>query len=341
MTKSEIYKIIQDFMSEGTLIVVGSGLSAAEGLPTMQELSCELEREIPASIDPSWEQVLQLLRAGKDLESALLGIQQTDDVLQKIIYTTARLVRSKEKQVFEKVICDEYHLPFGQLLEHLFKASRTFHCITSNYDRIIEFATESVGIGIHNGFFGTSYGSYDSKRSIAATRTLTKRGREIVPVQSPTLFIHKPHGSLDWYEVHGKHIRFEGDISLAPLIITPGIGKYRASLKPVFEEQRTTGNQAIEKAKRYLVFGYGFNDDHLQGYLCPDGRFDKPTIIFSKHLTDNAKRIIASTSKCSAIGVHAHIADAAKSEILISSHDSIIVDTPIWNLGVLLQEVLL
>jgi len=328
-------------MSDGTLIVVGSGLSAAEGLPTMQELACELECEIPASIDHSWEQVLQTLRAGKDLESALSGIQQTDDVLQKIVHTTARLVRNKEKQIFEKVICDGYRLPFGRLLEHLFKASRTFHCITSNYDRIIELATESVGIGIHNGFWGTYYGSYDSKRSIDATRTLTKRGRETVQVQSPTLFLHKPHGSLDWYEVRGKHIKFEGDISLLPLIITPGVGKYRASLKPVFEEQRTAGNQAIEKAKRYLVFGYGFNDDHLQGYLCPDGGFPKPTIVFSKHLTDSAKGLIVGTSECFAIGVHAYTADIAKSEILISGQGSIIVDTPIWNLEVLLQEVLL
>ena len=47
MELDSIKQIIQDFFQENTLTVVGSGLSAAEGIPGMSALSNELQSKIP------------------------------------------------------------------------------------------------------------------------------------------------------------------------------------------------------------------------------------------------------------------------------------------------------
>ena len=47
MELDSIKQIIQDFFQENTLTVVGSGLSAAEGIPGMSALSNELQNKIP------------------------------------------------------------------------------------------------------------------------------------------------------------------------------------------------------------------------------------------------------------------------------------------------------
>ena len=42
-----IKKLIQEFFQEGTVTIVGSGLSLAEGIPGMRELAKELQVKVP------------------------------------------------------------------------------------------------------------------------------------------------------------------------------------------------------------------------------------------------------------------------------------------------------
>lgn len=42
---------IQDFFAENTLTIVGSGLSVAEGLPSMSDLAQQLIEEMPKIIE--------------------------------------------------------------------------------------------------------------------------------------------------------------------------------------------------------------------------------------------------------------------------------------------------
>ena len=42
---------LQSFFTDGLLLVVGSGLSIAEGLPGMPEISSQLGKQIPARVD--------------------------------------------------------------------------------------------------------------------------------------------------------------------------------------------------------------------------------------------------------------------------------------------------
>ena len=45
-----IKKLIQEFFQEGTVTIVGSGLSLAEGIPGMWELAKELQVKVPGML---------------------------------------------------------------------------------------------------------------------------------------------------------------------------------------------------------------------------------------------------------------------------------------------------
>lgn len=49
-----------------------------------------------------------------------------------------------------------------------------------------------------------------------------------------------------------------------PLVVTPGVSKYRESHKDPFRTVMTAADQVIREANCYLCVGYGFNDEHVQ-----------------------------------------------------------------------------
>ena len=67
---------IQNFFQEGTVIVVGSGLSLAEGIPGMKELADELFNVLPNYLVDQddkliWDKIRSSILAGDGLEKAL------------------------------------------------------------------------------------------------------------------------------------------------------------------------------------------------------------------------------------------------------------------------------
>lgn len=63
-----IKKLIQEFFQEGTVTIVGSGLSLAEGIPGMWELAKELQVKVPGMLSTSedeanWEAISMICRA--------------------------------------------------------------------------------------------------------------------------------------------------------------------------------------------------------------------------------------------------------------------------------------
>ena len=104
--------------------------------------------------------------------------------------------------------------------------------------------------------------------------------------------ILKPHGSLDWYEVKGRPVRCPYNIDIPPLIVVPGDTKYRSGYKEPFDAHRECANQDIDNAKRYLILGYGFNDDHLQTHLTRNLREGKPALIVTREPSESTKNLI-------------------------------------------------
>lgn len=332
---SSVKRQLQDHLQEGLLLVVGTGLSIAEGIPGMWLLGEHLKAVIPSRLlapDPAWNDVVAALDAGDHLEAAMGKTNLHYKTVDAIIEETAKLILKKELEVFAQVISSAKTLPFTTFVKHLFKGGRKFHLITPNYDRLVELATEAAGIGVDTRFTGNLFGYSDPKRSADAHREsyIAGKSRALRPIAN--LCIHKPHGSLDWFDVGGKIVRCPINTGKTPIIITPGASKYRESFRRAFDDHRTSGNQSVAEATRLMFMGYGFNDDHLEQYLCPDLKLTKPTVIMTKELSDNALKAIAHSRGTQVIALSAVSGSDPRTRISTSDGEEIIVDEELWHL---------
>ncbi len=332
---SDVKRVLQDHLQEGLLLVVGTGLSIAEGIPDMCSLGEHLKKVIPHQLvnsDSAWDEVVTALNAGDHLEAAMSKSNLKTTTVDAIVAATAQLILEKELNVFSQVISGAKILPFTTFVKHLFKGGRKFHLITPNYDRLIELATEAAGIGVDTRFVGNLFGSLDPKRSADAHRESYIAGRNAAFRPTANLCIYKPHGSLDWFEVDGKVVRCPINMGKTPIIITPGASKYQESFRWAFDDQRTSGNRGIAKATRLMFMGYGFNDDHLEQHFCPDLKLTTPSVIMTKTLSENAKKAIANSSATKVIALSAVSETDPRTRITTSSGDELIVDEPLWHL---------
>lgn len=277
-----IKKRLQNHFSDGLVIIVGSGLSCAEGLPSMSDLATCLQSEIPkrsAQLNredkKSWGEINELLKHGKDIEKALTIITPSSELHLLITETVSGYVASEEAKVVESVIKGSSELRFSRLLKHLLKPKTGIPVITTNYDRLIEVASESKGIGVDSLFAGSHIGRFDEEKSLMsfcceAQLRRNPKGRSYVERRFiDRIKLFKPHGSLDWYLLDGEPVRCPYNISTTPLIIAPGLTKLRTGYDRPFDTHREKANDHIDRAARYLIIGYGFNDDHLQTHLEP------------------------------------------------------------------------
>lgn len=332
---SKVKRQLQDHLQEGLLIVAGSGLSIAEGVPGMRTLGEHLKQSLPAHLgpatDPEWRVVVSALDAGDDLETAMGKANLLPATVEIVVAETAELISGHEQSVMAKVLAGERELPFTPFVKRLFKAGKKFHLITTNYDRLIEFAAEAADIGVDSRFFGYLHGKLAPKRSADAYREAHYVGRNAQFRCLPCLCVHKPHGSLDWFDVGGEIVRCPVRVDKPPIIITPGTGKYQKSFQKAFDDQRNAGNQAVLRANRLMFIGYGFNDDHLEQYLCPNLKLTKPTVIVTHTLSANALRVIKNSKDAEVIALCA-APGTDWTRIINQDGEELIATEPLWNL---------
>lgn len=333
---SVVKKQVQDHLQEGLLLVVGTGPSIAEGIPGMSELALHLREAIPAKLvsqpDPGWDDVVSSLEQGNHLEHAMGKATLLPATVEAIVDETARLIAGRERLVFQRVLAGQRTLPLTSLMRHLFKAARRFHLITTNYDRLAELAAEASGVGVDSRFFGYLHGRHEPKRSADAHRESYISGKTSAFRSLPCLSVYKPHGSLDWYDIDGKIVRCPIDCNRVPIIITPGTSKYKESFKWAFDDQRTAGNRAATSSTRLMFIGYGFNDDHLEQYLCPGLRLTKPTLIVTKTLSPNALALIRNSSQVQVLALCADSSTDTRTHVVSSTGEDIVVSERLWDL---------
>lgn len=288
---SQIKRTLQDHLKSGIVIIIGSGLSCAEGLPGMKALTNHLEKAaLPTGVGTvEWATILQEIK-DKGLEGALKTQTVHEDISNFIRSEIALAVSTAEEHVIAEVITTNRILKFSRLLQYLPQDNR-FAVITTNYDRLIELAAESVGFlvdtrsrGNHFAPFSKSDGSYAFAKNIIQVKGGIRK------IENKVISLYKPHGSLDWADHQGRPVRCSFNLgSERALIITPGVSKYRAGYNQPFDMHRELANEAIDKADKLLVIGYGFNDDHLETHLSAKIKSGTQTVILAHTLTDNAK----------------------------------------------------
>jgi hypothetical protein len=347
-TKEEIQKLfvqLQSLFTDGLITIVGSGLSCAEGLPAMGQLADELSVKVPSKISatsfPLWEEIQVHLSAGLGLELALHKVQPNDEIEQAIVEITADFVQTKEYEVIGELLNSGRTLKFTHILPHLSPTNpKIVKIITTNYDRLIEFAAERIGWGVDTMMLGRYWGVHNpdaSDKSFVVNVSQNTRAPRLIYRNRIKLF--KPHGSLDWYESSDGVISSIYPVNTQKVIITPGLSKYKKRYQTPFDTHREQGNAAIDSATGVLCLGYGFNDEHLQTHLMAKLRKGTKGLLLTRSLSDNARAVISVAPNFVAFSAYS---DGPVSGTLItqSTGEFVIPDVNYWDVEQFVKGVL-
>lgn len=340
MELDEIKRIIQDFFQENTVTIVGSGLSLAEGIPGMSDLAAELQERMPTLLsDPDdiavWSRISADLSYNIGLEQALHNTRPTSAIEERIRKTTAQYIGYAEARILHDLIGSHKELRFSKYIAH-FNIRNGHVVITTNYDRLIEYACEIMGIRVDNLFVGEFFAYFEPDQSkYMFCRNLVRRGGKVSPEFSPKVTVLKPHGCLSWHMIDGIPFSIPQSPFDDSLIITPGINKYKEGYNMPFDTHRSKANTAIDNAQRYIIIGYGFGDDHLETHLVRQLQNGKPALILTHSLSNKAIDLVHSCKNITAICSK----NATDSSVITQTSETVLSNINLWDLNEMLTEV--
>lgn len=287
------FKVVQECLALTPVIILGSGHSAEFGIPNVSKLTEYLRTEIPKEVSANdkstWENLEKEL-AQLPLEAALEKIPLSVPLADLIINKTWECIYPADKALLAAVIDSTLELPLIKLYDYLFRSTHPrISLITTNYDRLAEFAADLAGYAwttrFGHGYIGHKY----TNEQI----TVFKNN-----IAFRMIDIWKVHGSIDWYRrIDGTIFNLPATNTLtkdfAPVIVTPGIDKYRRTHEEPFRTIITGADNAIDAGNSFFCVGYGFNDEHIQPKLLERcRRHGKSIVILVKELTSAAKKVL-------------------------------------------------
>lgn len=337
-TYSEIaHEIAQECISKSPVLILGSGASAAYGIPGMPGLRDSLlSTMLPKGALPedqsAWDKFhVSLLNL--DLETALNNQQLPDSITQHIVEITWDFLAPHDIRVFEDMLKNRDIFPLTKLYRHLFRSTKSdIHVVTPNYDRIAEYAADAGELSHYTGF------SYGHLRFRSNELTQLKSSARVVKVW-------KVHGSFDWFKnndgiVMALPVFGSRPSGIKPVIVTPGIEKYRLTHDEPFLSIKQGADLALQSAGSYLCIGYGFNDKHLQTKLVERCRFESvPLVLITKEITPTAHEFLKS-GKCPRYLALEECGSGSKMYSAEYPDGVELKDKPVWQLEQFLSMVI-
>lgn len=307
----------------------------------MKDLAKYLMAEIPnlihdqADID-AWCGISTELAAGKGLEAVLLNNTPTDRLEAAIRDLTARLVGDAEKKIIKELMQRKRVLRFSEYLERFNLRNDGLTVITPNYDRLIEYACEFNKVRVDTLFIGNYFAHFNPNQSkYMFCEGKTKHNNTLKIKYAPRVTLYKPHGSLSWHMINGEPYSIPDSDYEDSLIITPGINKYHKGYSSPFDIHRSKANDAINAAERYIIIGYGFNDDHLETHLVHQLQRGKPTLIVSRSLREKTRDLVKQNKNIIALCR----GNKDGTEVLTSAEQCFFDEINLWDLHEMLKEV--
>jgi len=334
---------IQQHMSDGLVTIVGSGLSCAEGLPSMGALATHLSLALgtlpSGKLRDEWAKIAPSLTV-VGLEQALLDTPPSAELEDLIRREVAAFVSSSENDLISEVFEKGRVLRFTRLLKYLLCPPNGIQVVTTNYDRLLEVAAEEAGIGVDTMFVGTFAGRLDEREArLSFCRDVTLHKNKPRFFFANRMVLSKLHGSLDWYERNGSPVRHCGELAGAGrLIIPPGQNKYRNGYDSPFDVHRERANHAIDRASCFLIIGYGFNDGHLETHLKERMKSGVSTLVLTHSLSTNAKSALSAAPHFLALEA-ADIKGVLSTRVFSPGAIDVFSGVSLWDVGNLVKEV--
>jgi hypothetical protein len=329
----QVIKLSQKCVEQVPVVVLGSGASAQYGIGGMGSLQKHLLASImPANVKEKriWKQFAEELTKTGDLEMALHIIKLPDALEARVVSSTRDMILKDDLAVFQNVVDGKIEFALSVLLKYLLRTTHhKIQIVTTNYERLAEYACDSAEVIFDTGFRGKYFQSYRPDN-------ISQTGCQIVEIL-------KVHGSVDWFiDEHQSVIALPGSCtapnSYLPLLVTPGTGKYLVTHDEPFRSIIARSDSAFAAARSALCVGYGFNDRHIQPKLT--NRILKenvPIVILAKTLTTKTKEFLYQCMhsnylalEMSGTGTRAYYSDYPKGVDLAES---------IWEFGKFVEAV--
>ena len=349
--KDNLFRDIQSYFGADTVLVIGSGLSCAEGLPGMWKLAEKLVEKVPEQLnDQNNKQWLKIkedlthqdgsVKEHANLEATLLKYPPDLEVETIIRKVTADYIKREEQKVIEKVIKGEQELRFSTLIKKFNITDAGLKIVCTNYDRLLEIACEVENIPIDNLFYGKYIARLDSKKSrMSFCEKIDNTRKPPKMIFTKKVSIYKPHGCLNWYLYKGNPINSTFDLELERLIITPGVNKFRNGYETPFDTHRDKANNVIDRASKFLIVGYGFNDEHLETHLKQRIREGTPTLILTKFLSESSQSLIKDKENVIACYHYQESDSKIGTEIIYKNNIYRIHDLDLWDIKTMTEVV--
>ena len=290
MTIDAAFKKIQRIIADVPVILAGTGASMPHGIPGMSQLATYLQQELHSKYvsDASWVVISSRLDNGVDLESALTQVTPEPSIalIQDITTTTWRFITEYDVKCFYDLLSTGNIIPLSRLFRTLAQSSKhNINIITTNYDRLIEYACDQAKLKIDDRFCG------HCNRWTSVTPPKTKNIVNLLKV----------HGSLDYFKdsngsVHAIPMQVTLPAGFTPDIVPPGSNKYRTVLQGIHRDLLHEADNFIKSATGFLCIGYGFNDEQIQATMLEEIKLGKPVIVVTMAISDSAASLLRNSS---------------------------------------------
>jgi|GEM_PF-109139 len=288
LTYEDLARHAQHFLSERPVVVLGTGATIPHGLPSMPVLSDLLVEAIKGN-PPGWEEFAVRLDKTKDLEQVLHDVALPADTVEILVDKVWEIISSKDLEFYEQLLKGPVTFPLADLFKYLLRtADSCIQVVTTNYDRLTEYAANYAGAYVST---GVTTGWLQRFVPVSVNSE-----RPPAPGYEGQVFVLKVHGSLDWFRdatdnIVGVPLARTIPPNMQPLVVTPGVTKYRAVHKDPFRTVMSAADTVLRGASCYVCVGYGFNDEHVQPILV--NRVMKsniPLVLVTKQLTEQTRQ---------------------------------------------------
>lgn len=279
---------LRGYLESSPLIVLGSGASMPYGLPSMSGLAERIKQSNIVKTDSHYDSFCTEID-NLGLEGAIDNVPLSHDTLKEIRNVVWTSVNDCDFAFFDKHSIEPPKALADLIAKVIAPTPNKAVIVTTNYDRLAEYAADSVGATIVNGFEGTLI----KRLSLPTSSLKIKRTRS----RERTVDIWKVHGSLDWFVASNETVV---SFPLArtipnnfqPLIVTPGNEKYSSTHGEPYRTIIAEADNAFQNAGAYLCIGYGFNDEHIQPKLLEQISNGKPIVILARNITSACRKHI-------------------------------------------------
>lgn len=334
----EVLRLGQKCIESAPVIILGSGASIAHNIRGMGPLADYLiEKIAPDAGDVAlWESFKACLTASRDLEKALQDVTISDKLLHDVIHYTREMVLEDDLALFEQLVDGRMTLPLSRLFSHTLRSTHhTISVVTTNYDRVAEYAADFSHVRFNDGF---SMGHYCEFRTSLDQASGSWRAKP------KCVDIWKVHGSVDWFLGQNQSPlslphRTSYPSCIKPLLVTPGVRKYFQTHEEPFRTIITQADAALSSAQGFLCVGYGFSDTHIEPKLIKRSLDHKPPIvILARTLRDGAKAFI---NRCSHEKVLALEKDGSGTRAYTTGRRDgfVIPDKSLWDLRAFIDAI--